>query len=464
LDRRAASRSPSPKQTYKLYVEKLPPAINEAAVRTVFEQFGKVVEVILLGLNGLYSPGRGFVKYGSANAARAAIITLNKNVTLTGSHDVLEVRLAHGTLSLEELETAAYYEASRHEQQPRQDGDEAQSADAAPSLTDAQRDIEEDWRSKLQAWRIESGKGRLPVSVPPPAEPAPAPPAPKLQQTGLFRAALGASQSQLKPRPQPSGREVAADDEEVERWPRGEYDDLGRPLHRRRPEDRARGRRGDRDEWRRGDRDDRWYGGADQDERWPKGSALGSCDDRDRARGAADQDEDPEGVADDRDLLPASFASSSVKRRRVSLEPSTAAPAAETESREESAAASVYAGPLPRRTNELVKTGDAARWQCQKVGCGTMCELHLRSCSVCATPRPSQQRLAARGLPTAPPPTPLGPGEKPPPPPRHIDPRRGDWACLCCGNWNYSKRDECNRCSTPQPAPQLPQRAPRCSW
>jgi len=41
-------------------------------------------------------------------------------------------------------------------------------------------------------------------------------------------------------------------------------------------------------------------------------------------------------------------------------------------------------------------------------------------------------------------------------PPSGIDPSVGDWLCAC-GNWNWARRNECNKCMTPHPSrPKLP--------
>ena len=46
-----------------------------------------------------------------------------------------------------------------------------------------------------------------------------------------------------------------------------------------------------------------------------------------------------------------------------------------------------------------------------------------------------------------------------------IDPDAGDWPCQSCGNWNWARRDACNKCGVykPQslaPPPRLPPRPP----
>jgi hypothetical protein len=42
------------------------------------------------------------------------------------------------------------------------------------------------------------------------------------------------------------------------------------------------------------------------------------------------------------------------------------------------------------------------------------------------------------------------------PPPPNIDPSGGDWSCPSCSNWNFARRDECNKCGAKHPT-----RAPR---
>jgi len=38
---------------------------------------------------------------------------------------------------------------------------------------------------------------------------------------------------------------------------------------------------------------------------------------------------------------------------------------------------------------------------------------------------------------------------RPPFPGSGIDPDKGDWACTSCGNWNWARRRECNKCGNP---------------
>jgi len=39
--------------------------------------------------------------------------------------------------------------------------------------------------------------------------------------------------------------------------------------------------------------------------------------------------------------------------------------------------------------------------------------------------------------------------------PPNIDPSVGDWHCESCGNWNWARRDTCNKCKAPKPAGQM---------
>lgn len=35
--------------------------------------------------------------------------------------------------------------------------------------------------------------------------------------------------------------------------------------------------------------------------------------------------------------------------------------------------------------------------------------------------------------------------------PANIDPAVGDWHCTSCGNWNWARRESCNKCQAPRP-------------
>lgn len=57
-------------------------------------------------------------------------------------------------------------------------------------------------------------------------------------------------------------------------------------------------------------------------------------------------------------------------------------------------------------------------------------------------------------------------GSGPPPsrpPPPNIDPTIGDWCCPKCSNWNWARRNDCNKCGTNHPtrAPAPPRAADR---
>ena len=41
-------------------------------------------------------------------------------------------------------------------------------------------------------------------------------------------------------------------------------------------------------------------------------------------------------------------------------------------------------------------------------------------------------------------------------PPANIDPGAGDWECPGCGNWNWARRHECNKCGVPHPTRKAP--------
>jgi len=44
--------------------------------------------------------------------------------------------------------------------------------------------------------------------------------------------------------------------------------------------------------------------------------------------------------------------------------------------------------------------------------------------------------------------TTLASGKRLPP---GIDPGVGDWECQNCGNWNWARRGNCNKCGAPKP-------------
>jgi len=47
-------------------------------------------------------------------------------------------------------------------------------------------------------------------------------------------------------------------------------------------------------------------------------------------------------------------------------------------------------------------------------------------------------------------------GRAPRPPPSNIDPSVGDWPCSACGNWNWARRNECNKCGASHPTRAAP--------
>ena len=44
----------------------------------------------------------------------------------------------------------------------------------------------------------------------------------------------------------------------------------------------------------------------------------------------------------------------------------------------------------------------------------------------------------------------------PPRPPPHMNVAGGDWHCPACNNWNFSRRNECNRCGARHPTRKEP--------
>eukprot|EP00316_Scyphosphaera_apsteinii_P017007 CAMPEP_0119313668 /NCGR_PEP_ID=MMETSP1333-20130426/29938_1 /TAXON_ID=418940 /ORGANISM="Scyphosphaera apsteinii, Strain RCC1455" /LENGTH=181 /DNA_ID=CAMNT_0007318557 /DNA_START=68 /DNA_END=614 /DNA_ORIENTATION=- len=42
------------------------------------------------------------------------------------------------------------------------------------------------------------------------------------------------------------------------------------------------------------------------------------------------------------------------------------------------------------------------------------------------------------------------------PTPSNIDPGVGDWLCTSCGNWNWARRNECNKCGITHPTRPAP--------
>lgn len=90
----------------------------------------------------------------------------------------------------------------------------------------------------------------------------------------------------------------------------------------------------------------------------------------------------------------------------------------------------------------------AMEWPCPKPGCGNINFARRTECNRCSTPRPAQYGGAGRGRGLA-----------------DIDVTKagpkglfkpGDWACLSCGNINWERRDSCNTCNTLKPTLQDP--------
>ena len=49
----------------------------------------------------------------------------------------------------------------------------------------------------------------------------------------------------------------------------------------------------------------------------------------------------------------------------------------------------------------------------------------------------------------------------PPRPPPHMNVAGGDWHCPACNNWNFSRRNECNRCGARHPTRKEPKLSAR---
>jgi len=83
----------APDKPLKLYVGHIPENVNEEQVRSVFEPFGQVLDIVILRQNGV-SRGCGFVHYARADAAYAAVEALHGKCRLDESYPELIVRVA----------------------------------------------------------------------------------------------------------------------------------------------------------------------------------------------------------------------------------------------------------------------------------------------------------------------------------------------------------------------------------
>ena len=83
----------APDKPLKLYVGHIPESVNEDQVKSVFEPFGQVIEVVILRQNGI-SRGCGFVHFARADAAYMALEALHGKCRLDESYPELIVRVA----------------------------------------------------------------------------------------------------------------------------------------------------------------------------------------------------------------------------------------------------------------------------------------------------------------------------------------------------------------------------------
>ena len=82
-------------EVVKLFVGQIPKTLEEDGVREVFQEFGEIVEVVVLRdrRTGMHQ-GCCFVKYGSMVAAQAAIQALHNQRSLPPLRNPLQVRFA----------------------------------------------------------------------------------------------------------------------------------------------------------------------------------------------------------------------------------------------------------------------------------------------------------------------------------------------------------------------------------
>ncbi len=80
---------------YKLFVGSMSLTASESDMRALFEPFGNVINVtLLMDREKGSSKGCGFVIFGSADSANAAIMTLHGKFLMTGARQTLTVQYA----------------------------------------------------------------------------------------------------------------------------------------------------------------------------------------------------------------------------------------------------------------------------------------------------------------------------------------------------------------------------------
>mmetsp|Transcript_26706 Transcript_26706/g.56110 ORF Transcript_26706/g.56110 Transcript_26706/m.56110 type:complete len:196 (-) Transcript_26706:659-1246(-) len=107
-------------------------------------------------------------------------------------------------------------------------------------------------------------------------------------------------------------------------------------------------------------------------------------------------------------------------------------------------------------------------WLCPNPGCGNWNWAKRFECNRCSTARPgSAQRRGFTSdrrpfqsdghvIPIIGRSAEGGAARAARPPPSNIDPSVGDWMCGACGNWNWARRNECNKCFASHPTRAAP--------